>query len=116
MSEASMNVRRMLVAPSLAIALACPTATIAEIKPEIVNDGKNATALVVLSGGRGFASCFCIDPSGYFLTNRHVVATGTDQPVKLVLHAGEAGEKTLDATVVRTDDALDLALLKAATD
>jgi hypothetical protein len=85
---------------------------LAQIKPETLRAGKAATALVVLPSGRGFASSFGVDERGYFITNRHAIGDGA--ALKLVLNAGEDNERTLDAKLLRKDDALDLALLQVA--
>lgn len=82
------------------------------VEPEVVRAGKRATALVVLPEQRGFGSAFCIDKAGYFITNQHVVAPAAGRSVTLVLHAAEEQEQTVEATVVRSDEASDLALLK----
>ena len=82
-------------------------------KPETIRRGKQATALVVLGTGRGFASAFCIDPSGYFVTNHHVVdKKGGSKKIQLVLNSAEADEKKFEAEVVRLDKDSDLALLR----
>ncbi|HEX5273369.1 MAG TPA: serine protease, partial [Gemmataceae bacterium] len=92
--------------------LAGPAA--AEDSKTVVQRGKRATALLVLPAGQGFGSAFCVDAAGFFVTNEHVVH---DLPaggkVSLVLHAGEDGEKVIQAVVVRADARPDLALLKA---
>ena len=48
----------------------------ADVAPEIVQRGKDATALVEVEGGQGFGTAFCIDAAGYFVTNEHVVMLG----------------------------------------
>ena len=63
------------------------------------------------SSGSATGSGFVIESSGYILTNNHVVegATGSDSIV-VTLNSG----KTLNAQVVGTDAAYDLAVLKIA--
>ena len=76
---------------------------------------KKATALVELprtAGRVGFGTAFCIDRSGLFVTNAHV-ATKAAGTMKLVLDAGNENQQVLSAKVVRVDNALDLALLRA---
>jgi hypothetical protein len=83
--------------------------------------GKPATALVEMKTGGGYASAFCILPSGLFLTNAHVVQPPGMFPanvpvppveVTLVLNPGLKNEKAYPAKVVRRDKTLDLALLR----
>ena len=81
----------------------------ADITRATVQHGKEATALVEVADGSGTA--FCIDAAGYFITNHHVISGNAR--VKLVLNAGEPGQKVVEATVLRSDETLDLALLKA---
>src|SRR4051812_43051562 len=82
-----------------------------------VRAAKAATALVVLPEEKGFASAFCADPSGYFVTNYHVVKDlSPGQRLTLVLNAGEQNEKSVVASVVRTDEVDDLAIVKAQED
>lgn len=83
-----------------------------EISSEAIQQGKDATALVVTGRGRAFGSAFCVDASGYFLTNEHVVKRA--QSCELVLQPGTSAEKKVTASVVRTDDKADLALLKTS--
>lgn len=82
----------------------------ADIPPEVVERGKKATALVVMQGGQGFGSAFCIDPTGLFVTNHHVIENSPN-PV-LVLSPGEKEQEFVKARVVRQDPVADLALLK----
>ncbi len=85
------------------------TGSRADITRATLQRGKQATALVEVADGSGTA--FCIDAAGYFITNHHVISGSTR--VKLVLNAGEPGQKVVEATVLRSDEVLDLALLKA---
>jgi hypothetical protein len=75
---------------------------------EISKIGKAATALVELKPRRGYASAFCIHPSGLFLTNDHA-AQGD---IALILNPGRKEAKTYSAKVIRRDKELDLALLR----
>ena len=63
-------------------------------------------------------SGFCIDKSGLFITNSHVVrraGQGKDD-VRLVVDIGLKTQRSIRAKVLRTDDGLDLALLKVDAD
>jgi serine protease Do len=51
-------------------------------------------------------SGFIIDPSGYIVTNHHVIAEADEVSVRL------ADDTTLEATIVGSDEKTDLALLK----
>jgi S1-C subfamily serine protease len=96
---------------------ACPSLTTCCAKErsrlEVARAGKAATALVESSFGRGkgFGSSFCIHPSGWFITNAHVVDKA--HSVALVLNPALKAQKVIKATVLRLDRARDLALLRA---
>jgi serine protease Do len=55
-------------------------------------------------------SGFIIDPSGYIVTNHHVIAEADEITVRL--HDG----RTLDAEVIGSDEKTDLALLRVESD
>jgi len=59
---------------------------------------------------RSLGSGFIIDPGGYIVTNNHVVEGAQD--IEVALQSG----RTLDATVVGTDPATDIALLRVEVD
>ena len=81
--------------------------------PKIVARCKNATALVDL-GALGSGSAFCIDPTGIFLTNHHVVVSkGMGGVVKLVLSPGEKQERAISTRVVAWSEENDIAVLLA---
>jgi S1-C subfamily serine protease len=84
------------------------------VAPSMVQRGKRATARLEISeaGRPAYASAFCIDPSGIFVTSAHAVTRLTSRNIKLVLYPSEADQKVVDATVVRTEPASDLALLR----
>jgi S1-C subfamily serine protease len=87
--------------------------------PAIVELGKKATALVEVrvEGGIGYGSAFCIDKSGIFVTNAHVVQDAVqDGSVKLVLKPSEPKQRIVRAKVLRSNDELDLAVLKIDPD
>jgi S1-C subfamily serine protease len=78
---------------------------------------KKATALVEVSARAGECSgtAFCVDRSGLFITNAHVVEdTQSDSRyvVKLVMDSGLPTQRAIRAEVVRVDRKIDLALLK----
>ncbi|MEZ6089539.1 MAG: serine protease [Pirellulaceae bacterium] len=80
---------------------------------QVISDAKQATALVVLPSNEGFGSAFCVDRSGYFVTNTHVVeGVSSGKTVSLVLHAETPKQKVLEAKVVHLAPKWDLALLK----
>jgi S1-C subfamily serine protease len=85
----------------------------ADILPADVLRAKGATVLVETHGGTG--SAFCIDASGYFVTNQHVVGAEGSEDVRLVLHSGESNQTIVRARVVHSDSGRDLALLKTET-
>ena len=92
----------MLVLPSLAWADA----------RSVIADGKAATVLVDLGEG-GSGSGFCVDASGLFITNRHViVGTAPGAAVKVIVDPAEPGQRTLSAHVVARSAEYDLAVLK----
>ena len=93
------------------ILIALSSAGRADLTPAALLQGKRATVLVETDNARGFGSAFCIDASGFFITNNHVVISAGDGEISLVPHPGEKDQRTLQARVVRTDPALDLALL-----
>lgn len=84
----------------------------AELSPATMERCKAATVLIDL-GREGSGSGFLVHPSGLFVTSRHVVEqVSSGQMVKVVLHPGEPGQKTVHARVAATADDVDLALLK----
>jgi hypothetical protein len=87
--------------------------------PDVVAIGKKATALVEVTRpgpeGGGSGTAFCIDKSGLFITNAHVVeeAEGGRAEVRLVLETAKNQKRlVLRARVARADQKFDLALLK----
>lgn len=106
-----------MVAPRLYCALAsvflvlsCSTANAGGLtKAQVAKLGKSATVFLDLPSEKASASAFCIHPNGYFITNAHTVRGASN--INLVLHPGEKGQRILKAKVLRSDAALDLALL-----
>jgi S1-C subfamily serine protease len=86
----------------------------------LVERGKRASALVELlyPGGQTSGSAFCIDKSGRFITNAHVVEKLSDGlgKLNLIIDIGLKSQRTVPAKVLRTDDYFDLALLKVDAD
>jgi S1-C subfamily serine protease len=113
----------MLKATSLALAgllvLCGSEPGFVQLEPDLVERGKKATALVEVSGAQGdaTASAFCVDPSGLFVTNAHVIAgaAGRNSRIRLVVDSGLATQRILPAKVLRRDDEIDLALLQVAS-
>lgn len=106
----------------LGILLGCCARDLAAevIRPEVIDRGQKATALVEFFEDQGpvikverTGSAFCIDRSGLFITCASVV-TGSGGKVKvhIVLDAGKESSRKLPATVLRSDLSLDLALLQ----
>jgi len=110
----------MLRLKSLAIGFATVAmglaASEAQHSPEVIERGKRATAFVqvVTSQGPSSGSGFCIDRSGLFITNAHVVDRAADGKgqVRLVVDIGRKSQRRLQGKVVKTDSAFDLALLQ----
>jgi WD40 repeat protein len=93
----------------------CPAAD----PKEMVARGKAATAFVEVKGGRAevSGSGFCVDKSGLFITNAHVVEgvpVNAEGRIKLVINIGSKALKVMDARVYRADPDCDLALLRVA--
>jgi S1-C subfamily serine protease len=110
----------MLSLKSLALGFATVTmglaASDAQHRPEVIERGKKATAFVqvVTSEGRATGSGFCIDRSGLFITNAHVVEGAADGQgqVWLVVDIGRKSQRRLRSRVLKADPAFDLALLR----
>lgn len=86
--------------------------TVAQQK-EIVEKGKAATALVDLAELNQSGTAWCVDSSGVFVTNHHViadVAEGGDVP--LVLDSSTKNQRVVTARVERIDQENDLAILR----
>jgi WD40 repeat protein len=90
--------------------------SVAQVGREVIMQGKAATALVQFGSGREetTATAFCVDASGLFVTNAHVVRSARPGTrIKLVLRSAEEDQKIVTAELYRRDDRFDLALLKA---
>ena len=89
----------------------CP----ADADPALVEAGRRATAFVIAEtdDGGGTGTAFCIDTAGIFVTNDHVaVPNGKRAKLTLVVAPGTKAERKLDASVVKTDSRLDVAILR----
>jgi hypothetical protein len=88
-----------------------------DVNKPLIEAGKKATALVEIYDGKdlkGWATAFCIDKSGVFVTNNHVATTGSkNNKLTLVIDAGTRTQRSLAATVLKTDADTDLAILRA---
>jgi S1-C subfamily serine protease len=88
----------------------------AQHSPAVIERGKRATAFVevVTSEGRATGSAFCIDRSGLFVTNAHVVGGAADGrgQVWLVVDIGRRTQRRLRTKVIKADPDVDLALLQ----
>ncbi|MEO1527262.1 MAG: trypsin-like peptidase domain-containing protein [Planctomycetota bacterium] len=78
----------------------------------VIQRGKAATLLVDLGEDQS-ATAFCVHESGIFVTNHHVVEEASSDTLELVADVGLETEKRLKATVIRSDEDTDLALLRA---
>ena len=105
---------RLLLVTTL-LAVACPIRADEPLKKsQLAKLAKSATALVEHKK-RVMGTAFCIAESGLFVTNHHLLEAVGDTPdvrVQLVLNSGEKEERILNAKPVRSDKALDLALLQ----
>jgi serine protease Do len=100
---------------AFALVLLCNGAAARAQAPDMVERGKQATALVEIRDGetlKGFGSAFCISDSGVFVTNAHVAEAIHAARLKLVLNPGEADQTSVTAQVLRSDKATDLAVLR----
>lgn len=88
-------------------------------KAEVAKKAKPSTAFVMAKvdlRGRAVTSqgtAFCVHSSGLFVTNEHVIKGASE--IELVLNPSEKNEKVYKATVVRTAEKEDLALLRVET-
>lgn len=82
---------------------------------QVITKGQATTALVEVKvhGAIEVGAAVCIEPSGYFVTDNHVVRLATHgQRVYLILQSGSTKQKRLLAKVVARDENDDLAVLK----
>ena len=86
-------------------------------KTEVAKRAKSTVAFVVAKveirprvSGTLQGSAFCVHPSGLFVTNAHVVKGATE--IELVLNPSEKNEAVFKASVVRTAETEDLAVLR----
>jgi hypothetical protein len=92
------------------------TTVFAQVSPDVLERGKRATALVevVTDKGQATGSAFCIDKTGLFVTNAHVIGgAGVGDRIQLVLDIGRKTQRSVRAVPLWINEELDLALLKA---
>ena len=66
----------------------------------IVKHGKMATAYLVIPGARVMATAFCVEPSGYFVTNEHVVKNaGPGKDIELYLNSNTPEQKKFNKEI-----------------
>lgn len=87
-------------APTTAAAVRAVLPSLADIVDRV------SPAVVSLTSNKGLGSGFVIDPTGYIVTNNHVIAGSTEIGVRF------ASGKNLKARVIGTDPGTDIALLK----
>lgn len=89
------------------------TQTLSAQDRAVIERGKAATALVDLSSQEISATAFCIDKSGVFVTNHHVVVEAEEgADVRLILNPASDSQQEVLASVIRVDEKHDLALLR----
>jgi S1-C subfamily serine protease len=105
----------LCTAVSLPVAAEEPKLT----KAEVAKKAKPAVAFVMAKveiKGRPVTSqgsAFCVHSSGLFVTNAHVVKDSAE--IELVVNPSQKDQKVFKATVIRTAERDDLALLKVET-
>ena len=88
----------------------------AQIPLDAVQRAKQATALVEVEtpDGASEGSAFCIDASGLFITNAHVVdPLEVGGKLTMILRPGEKDQKIVPAHILSLDKTADLAILQA---
>ncbi len=106
---------RWLIPALLLVLLFADTGISEKLSPKQISEiGKRSTALVEVGEmKRSSGSAFCVDETGLFLTNAHVVKdVGKGKTVRLVVEPGEKAQQILTAEVVMRNEESDLALLK----
>jgi S1-C subfamily serine protease len=101
----------------LSMLLVMCASSLAQQPADVIEAGSQATAAVEVLSASGemiaSGSAFCIQSSGAFITNAHVVQTvGVGGVVSLVLRPGQAGQQHVRAKVENIGEDIDLALLK----
>ncbi len=72
---------------------------------------KTKSATVLLETNEAMGTAFCIDPSGIFVSNDHVLGSDFDGRLSLIVHSGEGRQKKLRASVLFRDGQSDLAII-----
>jgi WD40 repeat protein/S1-C subfamily serine protease len=105
---------------STPLAQSGPTKSAEQPNVTLIEHGKRASALVEVTfpDGHGSGTGFCINKSGLFITNSHVVERLFERKgdLHLVIDIGLKSQRRVPAKVLRTDDYVDLALLKTDAD
>lgn len=101
----------------LAFVLAAASTSRAEVDKRLVEAGRRATVYVVIEVPKGLymGSGFCIDTTGIFITNNHVVEPLTKEKnakIYLIVGPGTKAQRIYTPTVVKTDPARDVAVLR----
>jgi S1-C subfamily serine protease len=98
----------------LALLLCLPASLGAQTRREVVEKGKQATALVEVEGSPVTSSAFALDNEGRFVTTARALLTpdGQAKEVRLIVDRGELGPKTVRARARRVDVERGLALLE----
>lgn len=104
----------MSIVALLMLLLLADRAVPEKLEPAALNAaGKAATALVEVGDKKSSGTAFCVDESGLFLTNAHVVdKIAKNGTARLVLQPGETTQQVLSAEVLMIDSDMDLALLR----
>jgi V8-like Glu-specific endopeptidase len=105
-----MKIRSLISILLLLVVLALP-AFADDLSQDTVKKCKRAVVLV-RNGDESEGTAFSIG-QGLFITNAHVVE-GADNAtqIKLVLNSGEANQRIVSATILKSDEEADLAVLK----
>ncbi len=79
----------------------------------MIEAGKKASALVELPNESGYATAFCINPMGIFVTNRHVVENlKVGESITLIIEPSLSSERMVESSLERVDSENDLAILR----
>ncbi|HEY8750730.1 MAG TPA: serine protease [Tepidisphaeraceae bacterium] len=102
---------------TIGLLVATGSTTAMALTPQLVKDGERATALVKVTdgrrgGGRQIGSAFCVSRAGVFLTTATVADAADNGSLQLVLMVGEAEQRVVDATVIRSDREANIAVLQ----
>ncbi|MFO1062429.1 MAG: serine protease [Pirellulales bacterium] len=106
--------RFLLALVFLATSLSASVGQAQSNQANVVEAGKSAAYLLELPDEKGYATAFCIDPRGLFVTNFHVVdELDSESTVRLIGNSGDENQFFVEAKNIRKDATNDLALLEA---